>query len=84
MYFVYIIECSDKSLYTGITNNLKRRLSQHKNGNGGHYTRSKEIVKIVYTEEHSNRSSALKREAEIKCWRREKKINLIQFGLPKV
>jgi putative endonuclease len=77
MYWVYILECSDKSLYTGITNNLERRFNQHKNGEGGHYTSMKEIVKIVYTEEHTDRASALKREAQIKGWRREKKLNLV-------
>lgn len=78
MYFVYIIECSDKSLYTGITNNLERRFNEHKSGIGGHFTSSKEVVRIVYTEEHSDRSSALKREAQIKGWRREKKLTLIK------
>ena len=78
MYFVYLIECGDKSIYTGITNNLERRFNQHAKGEGGHYTSSKQVVKIVYTEEHPDRSSALKREAEIKSWRREKKLNLIE------
>ena len=78
MYFVYIIECKDKSLYTGITNDLKRRFDQHKNGVGGHYTSSKEVVRVVYTEKYPDRSSALKREAQIKGWRREKKLALIK------
>jgi len=78
MYFVYIIECKDGSLYTGITTNVDRRFSEHKNGRGGRYTNSKEVSKIVYTEEHPDRSSALKREAQIKSWRREKKITLFK------
>ena len=77
MYFVYVLECGDTSLYTGITTDLKRRLDEHKNGTGGHYTRAKEAVRMVYVEEHPNRSSASKREAEIKSWRREKKLDLI-------
>ena len=77
MYFVYIIECKDKSLYTGITNDLERRFNEHKSGIGGHYTGSKRVLKIVYTEKHPNRSSALKREAQIKCWTRAKKEALI-------
>lgn len=77
MYWVYVLECSDESLYTGITNNLERRFEQHKKGEDGHYTRSKQVEKIVYTEEHVDRSSALKREAQIKGWRRKKKLNLI-------
>ncbi len=76
MYYLYILQCGDKSLYTGITTDLKRRLGEHKAGTGGHYTRAKKVVKIVYAEEHPNRSSALKREAEIKSWSREKKLAL--------
>lgn len=82
MYFVYLIECSDKSIYTGITNDLERRFEQHKNGKGGHYTSSKEVVRILYTEQYPDRSSALKREAQIKGWTRQKKLHLVQFGHP--
>ena len=82
MYFVYIIECSDGSLYTGMTRDVERRFNEHKNKKGGHYTSSKEVVKIVYIEEHPDRSSALKRESQIKGWTRQKKLNLIQFGHP--
>jgi len=77
MYFVYILECADASLYTGITNNLERRFAQHASGVGSHYTSSKKPVKFVYKEAHPDRSSALKREAEIKRWRREKKLILV-------
>jgi putative endonuclease len=80
MYFVYIIQCSDRSLYTGVTNDLKRRFAQHKNGEGGHYTSSRRVVKFVYTEQQPDRSSALKREAEIKSWPRAKKLTLIKSG----
>ncbi|MDO8510499.1 MAG: GIY-YIG nuclease family protein [bacterium] len=82
MYFLYIIECTDKSLYTGITIDVERRFSEHKNGKGGHYTSSKEVVRVVYTEQYPNRSRALKREAQIKGWRREKKLDLIKYGKP--
>lgn len=77
MYFVYIIECKDKSLYTGITTDLARRFNEHKSGIGGHYTSAKKVVKIVFTEEHPNRSSALKRECEIKSWTRKNKLEFI-------
>lgn len=77
MYTVYILQCSDTSLYTGITTNLERRFREHKNGTGGHYTRSRDVMSVVYTETHPDRSAALKREAEIKSWRREKKLELI-------
>jgi putative endonuclease len=78
MYYLYILECKDGTLYTGITTDVERRFNEHKNKKGGHYTSAKEAVKIVYTEEHSNRSEASKREAEIKGWTRAEKIALIQ------
>lgn len=76
MYFVYIIKCKDKSLYTGITTDLDRRFSEHKAGKGGHYTRAKGVLRVVYSEKHSDRSSASKREAQIKKMRRKKKLEL--------
>ncbi len=78
MYFLYIIKCADGSLYTGITTNVERRFSEHKSGKGGHYTRSRNVVRVVYTEQHSDRSSALKREIQIKSWRGKKKLDLIR------
>jgi putative endonuclease len=78
-YFVYILQCADASLYTGITTDLKRRLAEHKNGIGSHYTRSRGAVKIVYSEKRATRSLASKREAEIKRLPRAKKLVLIQF-----
>lgn len=81
MYFVYIIECDDKSLYTGITTDLKRRFAEHQNGKGGNYTRSRKVLRFVFTEEHLNRSSASKREAEIKSWKKEKKLELIGVSI---
>ncbi|MFH1541805.1 MAG: GIY-YIG nuclease family protein [bacterium] len=76
-YFVYILECSNKSLYTGITTDLKRRLKQHKAGEGGRYTRANPGKRIRYHEVCKNRSEATKREAEIKSWSRTKKLALI-------
>jgi putative endonuclease len=77
MYFVYILECKDGSLYTGITTNVARRLEEHKSGKGGHYTRARGAVKMVYTERKKNRSTASKREAAIKKLSREEKLSLI-------
>jgi len=77
MYFVYLLECKDGSIYTGITTDIKRRLSQHKEGKGGRYTRSKGAIKILYAEKKKNRSHALKREMEIKGWPKVKKLKLI-------
>jgi putative endonuclease len=78
MYFVYLLKCADTTLYTGITTDVKRRFAEHKKGTASHYTSSKKAGKIVYTEKHPDRSSALKREAEIKRWKREQKLALIQ------
>lgn len=78
MYFVYILKCKDGSLYTGITTNVERRFAEHKKGIGRHYTSAKKVVRVVYTEQHPDRSSASKRESEIKGWRREKKLALIK------
>lgn len=77
-YFVYLLECADGSLYTGITTDVERRFAEHKNGIGSNFTRAKKAKRIAYTEEHPNRSSALKREAEIKKWSREKKLTLVR------
>jgi len=76
-YFVYMIQCDDGSLYTGITTDIERRFSEHKNGKGGHYTASHRARKILYTEKHGTKGGALKREAEIKRWRRKKKMELV-------
>ena len=81
MYFVYILKCKDGSLYTGITTDVARRFAEHKKGEGGHYTSARGVKKVVYSEEHPDRSSASKREAEIKSWPREKKLNLIESAM---
>mgnify|MGYP001614642278 CR=1 FL=1 len=78
MYYVYLIECADKSLYTGITTDVKRRFKEHASGKGGAYTRSKKVKKVLHTEQFETRSQAQKREFEIKNWHREKKLELIK------
>lgn len=76
-YFVYLLECDDGTIYTGITTDLDRRLSEHIEGTGARYTRARGIRAIAYNESHPDRSSASKREAEIKKWPRNKKQELI-------
>lgn len=78
MYYVYILQCADKSLYTGITTDLNRRFAEHQKGLGGSYTRSHPVKKILYSERRRSRGAALKREAEIKSWSREKKMLFIK------
>ncbi len=78
MYEVYIVECADGTLYTGITNALERRIEEHNSSDkGAKYTRSRRPVKLVYQEKHSDRSAASKREYEIKKMPREKKKELL-------
>ena len=77
MYIVYILECDDGSLYTGITTDIKRRFTEHQEGIRSHYTKARGAKAIVYTEEAVNRSVASKREAAIKKLSREQKLRLI-------
>lgn len=74
---VYILECGDGSLYTGITNDVDRRIAAHDRGAASRYTRSRRPVRLVYTECADDRSAALKREAEIKRLDRCSKLELI-------
>jgi putative endonuclease len=79
MWYVYILECEDKSLYTGCTNDLKRRFEQHREGIGSKYTSSHKPIKILFSEECGSRSNALKRECQIKGWSHAKKLKFIQI-----
>jgi putative endonuclease len=78
MHFVYILECSDKTLYVGSTNNLEKRLHEHNElKSGAHYTKIRRPVVLKYKEELPSLSDARKREAEIKKWSRQKKLDLL-------
>ncbi|QDU44351.1 UV DNA damage endonuclease [Symmachiella dynata] len=77
-WFVYILRCSDGSLYTGITNDLSRRCEQHNNGTASRYTRSRLPVELVYQESQDSKSRALKRELAIKAMTRKAKEALIK------
>lgn len=77
MAIVYILECADKSLYTGWTDDLNKRLALHNAGKGAKYTRARLPVRIVYQEMLPDKSTALKREAAIKKLTRVEKLNLI-------
>ena len=83
-YFVYILECSDGSLYTGITKDIAKRLDEHNSKDtGAKYTKARRPVKLVYQESSKDRSSASKREYEIKKFTRSKKVQLIEKSLVK-
>lgn len=84
MYYVYILKCNDNSLYTGITVNIKKRLEVHNQGKASKYTRARLPVKCVYTEESKDRSTASKRECEIKKLTRANKLKLIKSNKNKI
>jgi putative endonuclease len=77
MYYTYIVECCDKTFYTGYTNDLNKRVQTHNKGKGAKYTRHRLPVVLVYSEEFNDRSSAMKREYAIKQLSRTDKKNLI-------
>lgn len=77
MYFVYMLECADRSIYTGITTDVERRLLEHRAGTASHYTSARKALRILYIEKKRSRSTALKREAAIKKLSRAQKLALI-------
>jgi len=80
---VYVVKCKDGSLYTGITQNIQRRLTEHNYNNklGSKFIRVRRPVKLVYKEVIENKGLALKRELEIKSWSRNKKLLLVNKDL---
>lgn len=80
MWIIYILRCSDSSLYIGITNDLNKRIARHNSGDGAKYTRYRRPVTLVWKQEIASESDARKRELQLKGWTKLKKENLIQFG----
>ncbi|AQS58856.1 GIY-YIG nuclease family protein [Desulforamulus ferrireducens] len=80
-YVVYLLQCADQSLYTGITNHLEQRLRMHEQGKASKYTRSRLPVKLVYVERGYDKGSALAREKAIKKLSRQEKLLLIKQGV---
>ncbi len=79
MYYLYILKCADRTLYTGITVDLSRRIEEHNDSKlGAKYTRARRPVKLVYSKKFRNRSSASKAESRIKDLSREEKLGLIK------
>jgi putative endonuclease len=82
-HYIYILECSDKTLYTGYTNDLENRLKAHNEGKGAKYTKSRLPVKMVYSEAFDDKKEAMSREWFIKHrLTREEKLELIKKGKP--
>ncbi|MCP4569943.1 MAG: GIY-YIG nuclease family protein [FCB group bacterium] len=78
MWLVYILECSDGTFYTGVTNNIHHRLACHNEGNGAKYTRSRRPCTLIYFEEYPTESKARKREYAIKKLKRFQKEILVE------
>lgn len=76
-YFVYILSCSDGTLYVGSTSDVAKRERAHNEGHGAKYTAGRRPVRVVHSETHESRSAAQKREAQLKRWSRAKKRALI-------
>jgi len=84
-YFVYIMECSDRSYYTGVTNNVEKRINEHLYGlDNNCYTFSRRPLKLKFVEEFSDINDAIEREKQIKGWSRKKKEALIQRDYDKL
>ena len=75
--YTYIVKCSDETLYTGWTNNLKKRMEAHNSGKGAKYTKNRRPVELVYFEEYDTKQEAMQREYAIKQLSRQKKLALI-------
>ena len=80
-YYLYIVKCSDQTLYTGITTDLDRRMKEHNSsGLGAKYTYSRRPVKLVYSKKYANRSLSSKEEARVKKLPRSKKLEIIRLS----
>ena len=78
---VYVVECSDGTLYTGYTTDVERRVEEHNSGEGAKYTRGRTPVEVVHVEEYTTRSEAMSREAEIKKMSRKEKERLVDGAI---
>ncbi len=77
-WFVYMLRCGDGTLYTGITDDVEKRLAAHRAGKGAKYTRGRGPLELVYTEEQPDKSAALRREIAIKRLTRQEKVKLLE------
>ncbi|MGO9642969.1 MAG: GIY-YIG nuclease family protein [Candidatus Acidiferrales bacterium] len=81
-FYVYILASASGVLYTGITNNLPRRISEHKKGTVRGFTEKYRVKRLVWFEAHTNPANAIAREKQIKDWRRAKRVALIEAENP--
>ncbi len=82
--YVYILECSDGTFYTGSTKDLESRIQQHQAGEGARYTKRRLPVRLIYSEEFDRIDAAFYREKQIQSWNRKKKLALIEGRLDKL
>ena len=81
-YWVYVLASRTRVLYVGVTNDLGRRVAEHRAGEGGAFTRRYKVQRLVYAEEHADVRDAIRREKEIKGWKRERKVALVEEANP--
>jgi predicted GIY-YIG superfamily endonuclease len=79
-YYFYLLRCSDDSLYAGICIDLEQRVETHQKGKGAKYTRSRLPVALVYQEQQPSKGAALRREAEVRKWTKQRKERLVSDG----
>lgn len=84
MAYMYIVECSDRSLYVGSTLDLERRLAQHNNGEGSLYTQTRFPVRLVYFEQFDRVDDAYRREKQVQGWSRSKRLALVHGKLDRL
>ena len=81
-YYVYIMVSESGTLYVGVTNDLERRVSEHKSGLSGGFTKKYKVGKLLYYEEFGSVYEAIEREKQLKSWRRDKKVSLFEASNP--
>lgn len=81
-YWVYVLASRSRVLYVGVTNDLTRRVAEHRLGVGGAFTKRYNVHRLVYAEEHADVRDAIRREKEVKGWRRARKVDLIEAENP--
>jgi putative endonuclease len=77
-YWVYVLASRSRALYVGVTNDLGRRVAEHRAGEGGAFTRRYNVHRLVYAEEHADVRGAIRREKQIKGWKRARKVALVE------
>lgn len=82
-YFVYLLSSKSRTLYVGVTNDLRRRLDEHRSGRGSVFTQRYGVSRLVYCEAYVDVRDALRREKQLKGWRRSRKIALVEAANPK-